>query len=153
MQWYLSKVKHLLANFESFTLERVSQSQNSHANSLATLATSTGERLPRIILVEYFVTLTYNKQMLVGVNFTRVGPNLDSIVSFLRDGFLLTDRIEEDKTHRKVPRYWLLEEQRLYKCLYSRPYLLCVHLEAVEKSFMMEFVVVIRGVGPYRTEI
>ena len=63
-------MKCLLANFESFTLEQVPQSQNSHVDSLATLATLVGERLSRIILVENLVTPAYNKQTVVGVNFT-----------------------------------------------------------------------------------
>ena len=39
MQWYLNQVKRLQADFESFNLEQVPWSKNSHANSLATLAT------------------------------------------------------------------------------------------------------------------
>ena len=133
MQWYLSYVKHLLTNFESFTLEQVPQSQSSHVDSLATLATSVGERLSRIILVENLVTLAYNKQIAMGVNFTQVGPSwMDPIVSFLKDGNFLEDRIEAEKTCKKVSRYWLSEEQKLYKCLYSRSYSLCVQPEAIE---------------------
>ena len=33
--------------------------------------------------------------------------------------------------HRKAPRYWLFEKQKLYKHSYTGPYLLCVHLEVV----------------------
>ena len=92
-------MKHLLANFKSFTLEQVPQTQNSHVDSLATLATSVGERLLRIILVENLVTLAYNKQTIVRVNFTLVGPSwMNPIVSFLKDGTLPKDRIEVEKT-------------------------------------------------------
>ena len=35
---------------------------------------------------------------------------MDPIVSFIKDGNLPEDRIEAEKTHRKVPRYWLSEE-------------------------------------------
>lgn len=99
-------MKRLLTNFESFTLEQVPQSQSSHIDSLANLATLVGERLLRIILVENLVTPAYNKQTAVGVNFTQVGPSwMDSIVSFLKDGNLHEDRVKAEKTRKKVPRY------------------------------------------------
>lgn len=57
---------------------------------------------------------------------------MDPIVSFLKDGTLLDDKIKVGKARRKALRYWLSEEQKLYKRSYSGPYLLCVHLEVVE---------------------
>ena len=48
MQWYLNQVKLLQSDFESFTLKQVPRSRNSHADSLATLATSVGGSLLRI---------------------------------------------------------------------------------------------------------
>ena len=32
---------------------------------------------------------------------------------------------------RKAPQFWLSEDQKLYKCFFSRPYLLYSHPEAV----------------------
>ena len=40
MQGYLSQVRHLQSNFESFSLLRIPRSGNTHADSLAMLATS-----------------------------------------------------------------------------------------------------------------
>ena len=40
MQGYLSQVKHLQPYFNSFNLLHIPRSGNTHANSLATLATS-----------------------------------------------------------------------------------------------------------------
>ena len=40
MQGYLSQVRHLQSRFESFSLRHVPTSGNTHANFLATLATS-----------------------------------------------------------------------------------------------------------------
>ena len=37
-----------------------------------------------------------------------------------------------DKARRKAPRFWLSKDQKLYKHSFSRPYLLCIRLEAVE---------------------
>ena len=55
MQEYLGRVKRLQSGFESFNLTHVSRSGNTHADSLATLATSSAHDLSRIILVEDLV--------------------------------------------------------------------------------------------------
>ena len=46
MQEYLSQVRRLQSGFEFFDLSHVSRSGNTHANSLATLATSSAQGLP-----------------------------------------------------------------------------------------------------------
>ena len=52
MQGYLSQVKFLQLKFDFFNLLHVPRSGNAHADSLAMLATSSTEHLPRVILVE-----------------------------------------------------------------------------------------------------
>ena len=52
MQGYLSQVKHLQSDFEFFDMSHVSRSGNTHADSLATLATSSAQGSPQVILVE-----------------------------------------------------------------------------------------------------
>ena len=52
MRGYLSQVKFMQMKFESFSLLHVPRNGNAHANSLAMLATSSAQNLPRIILVE-----------------------------------------------------------------------------------------------------
>ena len=52
MQEYLVQAKRLWARFNLFSLMHVSRSGNTHADSLATLATSSAQCLPRVILVE-----------------------------------------------------------------------------------------------------
>ena len=64
---------------------------------------------------------------------TRVGPNwMDSIVLFLKEDVLPESKSKVDKVRRKAPRFWLSEDQKLYKLSFSRPYLLCMHPETVE---------------------
>ena len=133
MLWYLNRVKLLLRYFHSFTLKQVPQGKNSHADSLATLATVSREDLPRIVLVESYVLPTYDKLPLLGVNFTRISPSWqDPLVAFLKDGILPEDKVEAKKVRRKAPRFWLSEDQKLYKRSYLGPYLLCVHPKAVD---------------------
>ena len=57
---------------------------------------------------------------------------MDPLVTFLKQGLLAEDKGEAEKICRKAPRYWLSEEQKLYKHSHSRPYLLCVHLKLVK---------------------
>ena len=52
MQRYLNQVKCLQLKFNSFDLLHVPRSGNAHADSLAMLATSSAQDLPRVILVE-----------------------------------------------------------------------------------------------------
>ena len=52
MQGYLHQVKGLQSKFDSFDLLHVPRSGNAHADSLAMLATSSAQDLPRVILVE-----------------------------------------------------------------------------------------------------
>ena len=40
MQEYLNQVRHLQSGFKSFSLLHIPRNENTHANSLATLATS-----------------------------------------------------------------------------------------------------------------
>ena len=57
---------------------------------------------------------------------------MDPIVLFLKEDVMPEDKSEVDKVWRKAPRFWLSEDQKLYKRSFSGPYLLCIHLEAVE---------------------
>ena len=55
---------------------------------------------------------------------------MDAISLFLEEDVLPEEKSEADKVRRKAPRFWLSEDRKLYKRSFSRPYLLCVHLEA-----------------------
>ena len=57
---------------------------------------------------------------------------MDSIVLFLKEDVLLEGKSEVNKVRRKAPWFWLFENQKLYKRSFSSPYLLCIHVEAVE---------------------
>ena len=52
MQRYLNQARHLQSSFEFFTIQEILRSRNTYANSLTTLATSSGQNLPWVILVE-----------------------------------------------------------------------------------------------------
>ena len=73
------------------------------------------------------------KGEVVHVHQVRVGPSwMDPIILFLREDILLEDKSKVDKVRRKAPRFCLFEDQKMYKCSFSRPYLLCIYPEVSE---------------------
>ena len=57
---------------------------------------------------------------------------MDSIIQFLREDTLPRERIEADKVRRTAIRFWLSENQKLYKRSFLGPYLLCILPEMTE---------------------
>lgn len=132
MRGYLSRVRAMQMEFESFSLLHVPRSGNTHADSLATLATSSAQNLPRLILVEdlHRPSIIAN---VVQINQVRMGPSwMDPVVQFLKDDILPEEKIEADKIRKKAPSYWLSQDDKLYRRSFSGPYLLCVHPDQTE---------------------
>ena len=110
---------------------QIPRSGNMHADSLATLATSSAQDLPQVILVEDLCRPTKMKKEMVQIHQIRVGPSwMDPIVLFLKEDILPEEKSKADKVQRKAPRFWLFKNQKLYKHSFSWPYLLCIHPEA-----------------------
>ena len=130
MHGYLSQVKCLQSEFESFNLLHIPRSNNAHADSLAMLATSSAQNLPRVILIKDLYKPTEKRKETAQIYQIRAGPSwTDSIIQFLREDILPKEKIEADKIRRKATKSWLFENQKLYKRSFSGPYLLCVHPE------------------------
>ena len=103
MQGYLSQVRHLQSGFESFNLLQIPRSGNTHANSLATLVTSSAQSLPQGILVEDLCKPTEVRREVVHVHQVRVGPSwMDPVVLFLKENILPEEKSEADKIWRKA---------------------------------------------------
>ena len=106
MQEYLSRVKRLQPGFDFFSLSHVPRSGNTHADSLATLATSSAGDLPRIILVEHLDRANEVIKGMVHVHEVRVSRSwMDPIVRFLKDDILPKEKSEAKKKRRKAPRF------------------------------------------------
>ena len=58
MQEYLCQIRSIQAKFEVFDLSHIPRGGNTNVDSLATLATSSAQDLPRVILVEDLCTPT-----------------------------------------------------------------------------------------------
>ena len=116
--------------FKSFSLQEIPRSGNTYADSLATLASSSAQSLPRVILVEDLYRPTEIKGVTAHVQQIMVGSSwMDPIISFLKEDTLPLEKLEDEKIWRKAPRFWLSEDQKLYKHSFSGPYLLCIHPE------------------------
>ena len=138
MQGYLSQVRHLQSRFESFNLLHILRSGNTHADSLAMLATFSTWSLPQVIFVEDLCKPTEVRREVVHVHQVRVGPSwMDLMVLFLKEDIPPEKKSKANKIWRKAPRFWLSEDQKLYKRSFSRPYLLCIHHE-VSELFLKE---------------
>ena len=133
MQGYLRQVKCLQLGFDSFDLLHISRNGNAHADSLAMLATSSAQNLLRVILIEDLYKPMETRRETAQIHQIRAGPSwMDSIIQFLKEDTLLEERTEADKVRRTATRFWLSENQKLYKRSFSGPYLLCIHPEITE---------------------
>ena len=106
---------------------------SSDLDSLATLATSSAGKLPRIILVGHLSRASKIVKDTIRAHEVRVGPSwMDPIVAFLKNDILPEGKLEAEKIRRNTTRFWLSKDHKLYRRFYSGPYLLCVHPEASE---------------------
>ena len=131
MQGYLAQIRHLQLKFESFNLQHILRSGNTHADSLAMLVTSSAQNLPRVILIEDLCKPSGIRGNMICVHHVKIGPSwMDHIIQFLSKEVLPEDKSKAKKVRRKAPRFWLSEDQKLYKHSFSGPYLLYNHPEA-----------------------
>ena len=57
---------------------------------------------------------------------------MDPMVLFLKEDILPEEKSEVDKVRKKAPRFWLSDDQKLYKRSFFGPYLLCIYPEVSE---------------------
>ena len=104
MQKYLNQVRHLQFGFGSFNLSQIPRSRNTHAYSLAMLATSLAQSLPWVILVEDLCKPAKERGNGVHIHQISVGPSwMDFIVLFLKEDVLLESKSKANKVRRKAP--------------------------------------------------
>ena len=83
MQGYLTRIRHLQMTFESFDLQHIPRGGNTHADSLATLGTSSAQNLPRVILIEDLGKTSGERGNMIYVPHVRIGPSwMDPIIQF-----------------------------------------------------------------------
>ena len=75
MQGYLSQVRHVQTKFESFDLSHIPRGENTHADSLATLATSSVWHFPWVIIMDALCTPTSTKKDICHLFGTEFSPS------------------------------------------------------------------------------
>ena len=75
MQGYLTRIRHLQLKFESFNLQHIPRSGNTHVNSLATLVTSSAQNLSCVILIENLGKPSRERENMICVPHVRIGPS------------------------------------------------------------------------------
>ena len=75
MQGYLTRIRHLQLKFESFNLQHIPISGNTHVNSLATLVTSSAQNLSRVILIEDLGKPSRGRGNMICVPHVGIGPS------------------------------------------------------------------------------
>ena len=75
MQEYLCQIRSVQEKFEVFDLSHIPRSGNMHVNLLATLATSSAQDLPRVVLVEDLYTPTSIHQDMPRIHQIKLGPS------------------------------------------------------------------------------
>ena len=75
MQEYLSQVRCIQTKFELFDISHIPRGGNTHVGSLATLATSLAQDLPRVILVKDLCTPTPLHKDMPRIHQIKLGPS------------------------------------------------------------------------------
>ena len=75
MQEYLCQIRIIQEKFEVFDFSHMPRSGNTHADLLATLATSSVQDLPRVILVEDLYTHTLVHHGIPRIHQIKLGPS------------------------------------------------------------------------------
>ena len=131
MREYLQVVKQVMGKF---CMVKVAQGQNRHTNSLAMLASTMIEDVPRLIKVELITEAsisTATDVSVAGVGVTVISTIkscwMDPIIDFLAEDCVPDDEKEVNRVHRIASRYRLSTDRKLYRRSFRGPYLLCLH--------------------------
>ena len=126
MQWYLSQVEQLKSSFKVFSIKQVPKNKNAQADSLATLATSLGKGLPKVIIVEDLVAPSWNGQVPIKINKINVGPSwMDEVVSFLRMGYFPKTKLRLKRSKERTPILALRKVEVIQAVVFRPIFIMC----------------------------
>jgi len=109
MSQYLKLFRVLRANFRKVNMVKKPKSQNSHTDSLATLALSLDECIPRVIFVEILEQSSIGQHAVVVSASVSESSWLDPYIDFFSNGSLPTDAKEAENVRRTSSHFWLFE--------------------------------------------
>nr|XP_023892690.1 uncharacterized protein LOC112004688 [Quercus suber] len=138
MKVYLHVAKQIMGEFVTVKISQVGLVQNRHVNSLAALASSNIEDVPRMIRVELIaepsIQVSDDIAIRVGYVTTDSPPApcwMDPVITFLAEDRVPDDQKEVGKIRHTAARYWLSADDKLYQRSFGGPYLLCLRPEKV----------------------
>nr|GEV14250.1 reverse transcriptase domain-containing protein [Tanacetum cinerariifolium] len=122
---YLEKVKSLISGFTNFSISQVPRSKNKKADSLSKIASTSFAHLSKQALVEILKEKSIKEKEVTTV-VEEDGPTwMTSIMEYLKEWTLPSDRKESKKLRIKARQYELLEAV-LYRRSFLTPWLRCV---------------------------
>ena len=130
---YLKLVKQTMSKFQKTRLVQISQGQNKHADSLATLASLLIEEVSRLIKVEVVKKPSIDIKVNVWVIAVSKPCWMDPIIEFLVENHLPSEGKEVERVCRVSAQFWLSKDHRLYRKSFKGPYLLCLHPNKVNE--------------------
>jgi len=105
MNEYLQVVKQVMSKFCMAKLAQVSRGQNKHADSLATLTSSTMEDVPWLIKIELIAEPRINTAVSVAVISLTEPYWIDPIIDFLAEDRVPYNEKEANKVRRVAAQY------------------------------------------------
>ncbi|XP_075645518.1 uncharacterized protein LOC142616581 [Castanea sativa] len=130
---YLRLAKRMMGNFETVKIEWIALGQNRHADSLATLASSIADKVPRLIRAELVPERSIAARALI-VQVTKAERCwIDLIINFLSKDRTSEDEKEAARVRRTTARYWLSTDRKLYRRSFEGPYLQCLRLDQAKE--------------------
>ena len=105
MMEYLRLVRQVMNQFLKAKVVQVAKGQNRHVDSLATLASSLTEKMPRLIKVELVAEPSINAGIGVSVIAISEPCWMDPIINFLVKDQVPDDEKEAGKVHKVAARY------------------------------------------------
>ncbi|CAL9017511.1 unnamed protein product [Prunus brigantina] len=126
MVQYLDKVQGLLKEFPTFTIQQVPRAENTHADALASLGSALDTQFRRSIPVEHLDRPSIEEIEPIDSMQIDEDPSWqDSIIDYLVNGNLPTDKSEARKVQQKAARYYM-HNSKLIRRSYSGPHLTCI---------------------------
>ncbi|KAI5351644.1 hypothetical protein L3X38_004535 [Prunus dulcis] len=123
---YLDKVQGLLKEFPTFTIQQVPRAENTHADALASLGSALDTQFRCFIPVEHLDRPSIEEMEPIDSMQIDEDPSWqDSIIDYLVNGNLPTDKSEARKVQQKAARYYM-QGDKLIRKSYSGPHLICI---------------------------
>ncbi|XP_056847446.1 uncharacterized protein LOC130494735 [Raphanus sativus] len=152
MEAYLKLVQNLSQDFDSFTLTRIPRSENTQADALAALASSSDPGLKRVIPVEFIehpsigppivinLIQDYNEEEIAVQSEETPEQNeygcdtpwLETIRAYIIDGKLPPEKWAARKVKTQAARYVTVDRE-IYKWKFYRPLMTCLEGDKARK--------------------